>query len=75
MSSSSAARSATRPGASSANVEDIKAAMRTSFAARHSFAAPYRYFLVDDLFPAAVADELADLPFAAPGIDGVSGKR
>ena len=73
MASSSAAHSATRPD--TASVDDIKAAVRASVAARRSFERPYRHFLVDGLFPAAVADELADLPFKAPGLDGLSGKR
>ncbi|MDX7951961.1 2OG-Fe(II) oxygenase [Lichenihabitans sp. Uapishka_5] len=42
---------------------------------RRSFAAPYAHYLVDNLFPKADADELADLPFKAPSLDGVSGKR
>ena len=60
---------------STASVDDIKAAVRASLEARRSFDKPYPYFLVDDLFPAAVARELAELPFRAPGLDGVSGKR
>ncbi len=73
MAASSAARSGIHP--EPASVEDIKAAVRASLAARRSFDAPYRHHLVDGLFPAAVADELADLPFEAPGLGGVSGKR
>ena len=69
MESSSASRS------DAASVDDIKAAVRASVEARRSFDAPYRHALVDDLFPAAVAKELATLPFKAPGLDGVSGKR
>ncbi|RYB03128.1 2OG-Fe(II) oxygenase [Lichenibacterium ramalinae] len=46
-----------------------------SVRARRGFDRPYPYSLVDGLFPAAVADELADLPFGAPSLDGVSGKR
>jgi len=75
MPSSSAARDATRLETGPASVEDIKAAVRASLASRRSFDTPYRHFLVDNLFPTAVADELADLPFAAPGLDGLSGKR
>jgi hypothetical protein len=36
---------------------------------------PYRHYLLSGLFPESVAAELADLPFVAPSIDGVSGKR
>ncbi len=49
--------------------------MRASIAARQGHEQPYPYFIVQDLFPAAVAKELATLPFRAPGLDGVSGKR
>ena len=73
MASSTAAPNATPPVA--ASVDDIKAAVRASIAARRAFDAPYRHFLIDRLFPDAVAAELADLPFRAPGLDGVSGKR
>ncbi|WP_207210253.1 2OG-Fe(II) oxygenase [Lichenibacterium ramalinae] len=58
-----------------ASVDDIKAAVLASVRARRGFDRPYPYSLVDGLFPAAVADELADLPFGAPSLDGVSGKR
>jgi hypothetical protein len=58
-----------------ASVDDIKAAVLASVTARRGFDRPYPYYLVDNLFPAAVADELADLPFQAPSLDGVSGKR
>lgn len=75
MASSRAAHSATPPDSGLSSVENIKAAIRASIAARASFDAPYRHYLVDGLFPAAVADQLADLPFTAPGLDGVSGKR
>lgn len=60
---------------SSIGVSDIVASVQASVAARRSFDTPYRHALVDTLFPAAVADELADMPFAAPALHGVSGKR
>lgn len=53
----------------------IADAFAASIAARRSFAQPYAHHFLDALFPADVADELADLPFAAPALDGVSGKR
>jgi hypothetical protein len=46
-----------------------------AIAARRSFERPYSYHLLDNVFPAAVADALAELPFAPPVLDGVSGKR
>ncbi len=60
---------------SNASVDDIKAAVRASLAARQAFDTPYPYAIVRNLFPADVATELAALPFRAPGLDGVSGKR
>ncbi|MBV1707204.1 MAG: 2OG-Fe(II) oxygenase [Hyphomicrobiales bacterium] len=36
---------------------------------------PYPHAFLSDLFPAAVARELNDLPFKAPSLGGVSGKR
>lgn len=38
-------------------------------------AKPYPHFLMSKLFPASVARELNNLPFAAPALGGVSGKR
>ena len=58
-----------------ATKDDIIASVRASILARTAYEAPYRHFVVENLFPAAVADELADLPFKAPALDGVSGKR
>jgi hypothetical protein len=42
---------------------------------RRGFDDPYIHFFVKDLFPAKVYRALAGLPFAAPELDGVSGKR
>jgi hypothetical protein len=42
---------------------------------RASFDKPYRHHLLENVFPADVADALAELPFAAPALDGVSGRR
>jgi hypothetical protein len=46
-----------------------------AIAARRAFDEPYRHYLVDNVFPADVAGQLAELPFAAPVLNGVSGKR
>ncbi len=56
-------------------VSDIVASVTASVEARRSFAEPYPHAFIDNLFPKSVADELADLPFVAPTLDGVSGKR
>jgi hypothetical protein len=50
-------------------------AFAASIAARRTFDEPYRHYLLENVFPEEVSDELADLPFAAPRLDGVSGKR
>jgi hypothetical protein len=53
----------------------VASALVAAVAARRTFDAPYRHHLLDDVLPADVADELAELPFAAPSLDGVSGRR
>ena len=50
-------------------------AFSASVAARRSFAKPYPHHFLDGVFPPEVAEELAHLPFAAPSLNGVSGKR
>jgi hypothetical protein len=59
----------------SAEAARIADAFTASIAARVAFDAPYRHYLIENAFPADVADTLATLPFAAPTLDGVSGKR
>jgi hypothetical protein len=49
--------------------------VRASIADRRSFDEPYRHYFVEDLFPAEVCHALTALPFAAPSLDGLSGKR
>jgi hypothetical protein len=70
--SAAAAASPERLGAAAERVADAFAA---SIAKRRAFDAPYRHYLIENCFPKDVADELAALPFAAPALDGVSGKR
>ena len=53
----------------------IAEAFCASVAKRKSFAEPYPWHLVDDLFPAQVTHALATLPFPAPALGGVSGTR
>ena len=43
--------------------------------ARRSFNEPYPWWLMDNALPPAVVRDLASLPFGAPSLDGVSGKR
>jgi hypothetical protein len=67
-----AARAPERLSPAATRVADAFAA---SIAQRRAFDEPYRHFLIEKCFPQDVADELAELPFAAPVLDGVSGKR
>ena len=53
----------------------IADAFAASIKARRSFTRPYPHHFIDGVFPEDVADELADLPFDAPALNGVSGKR
>jgi hypothetical protein len=53
----------------------VAQAFAASVAKRQIFDEPYRHFLLEDCLPKDVADDLGSLPFAAPVLDGVSGKR
>jgi hypothetical protein len=53
----------------------IADAFVAAIAARRSFQAPYLHHLMENVFPADVSDALAELPFAPPVLNGVSGKR
>ena len=63
------------PDTSAVTTADIIASVVASIHARQVFETPYRHWLIDNVFPKPVADELADLPFSAPSLEGVSGKR
>ena len=54
---------------------EIIATVCASLRAASQFSEPYRHFLAEGLFPPAVAAALDQMPFAAPSLDGVSGKR
>jgi hypothetical protein len=53
----------------------IADAFEAALSARRSFDFPYPYHLLETVFPADVSDALAELPFAPPVLNGVSGKR
>ena len=53
----------------------VAAAFSAAVAARRTYRTPYRHSLLENVLPADVAEELAELPFAAPALDGVSGRR
>jgi hypothetical protein len=55
--------------------ERVAESFAAAVAGRRTFDAPYRHYLVENVFPADVAEELAHLPFAPPVLNGVSGKR
>ena len=55
--------------------ERVAKTFAASIAKRQAFDEPYRHFLIENCLPSDVANELADLPFAAPVLDGISGKR
>ncbi|MDE1145224.1 MAG: 2OG-Fe(II) oxygenase [Azospirillaceae bacterium] len=49
--------------------------LRASLAAAERDDKPYRHWYLDGVFPPAVAEALATLPFAAPDIDDTRGRR
>ncbi|MBN9079939.1 MAG: hypothetical protein BGP04_05230 [Rhizobiales bacterium 62-17] len=61
--------------ASPASADQIVKTFCASVDAARPFDAPYRHFLMDELFPAGVSEALNTLPFKAPSVEGVSGKR
>jgi hypothetical protein len=63
------------PDTSAITTADIIASVVASINARQTFDAPYRHWLIENIFPDHVADELADIPVSAPALAGVSGKR
>ena len=53
----------------------VAEAFAASIAARKEFDRPYKHYLIENAFPADVSETLANLPFAAPVLNGLSGKR
>lgn len=58
-----------------AAVEGVVASLTASLVGAQRVESPYRHWLLADVFPPAVADELAELPFPVPELAGVSGAR
>ena len=54
---------------------EVAASLQASFDKAVRYEAPYLHYSVSNLFPPTVAQELDALPFAAPELDGLSGKR
>lgn len=59
----------------SVSSDDIGRAFQASLDARRAFERPYRHFFVENVLPPSVAAALRDLPFGAPQLDGISGRR
>jgi hypothetical protein len=58
-----------------ATYTDIAATLCAAFRAARRSEEPYKHFYVDGLFPTDVAQQLNDLPLAAPSLEGLSGRR
>ncbi len=55
--------------------QSIVRSLQHSFETAKGGDKPYRHWFLTDCLPTAVADEIAGLPFPAPALGGVSGKR
>lgn len=55
--------------------QSIVESMKASMAASKSSDQPYRHWFLEDCLPVDAAKAVVDLPFEAPSLDGVSGKR
>ena len=53
----------------------VQASLVASFAGARIETAPYRHWLLSDVFPAGLTQALRGLPYAVPDLRGVSGKR
>ncbi len=60
---------------STTDAGSIADAFCASIAKRQSFSDPYPWHLLDEVFPAEVSHALATLPFNAPSLEGISGRR
>jgi len=59
----------------SPQAERVADAFLAAIAGRSKFDVPYRHWRLENVFPADVAKALAELPLAAPVLNGVSGRR
>ncbi len=55
--------------------DDTKRSLIGSFAAAKKGERPYPHWFVENCLPQSTVDAVLGLPFPAPGLDGVSGKR
>jgi len=58
-----------------ADLKPLLAGLEASLKAAPVIEAPYRHWILADILPEAMARDLAALPFEAPDLHGVSGKR
>jgi len=64
-----------REGSMVSSTEDVVQSLLTSFDQGQRNETPYRHWFLDDCLPTDILDDVVDLPFAAPDLGGVSGKR
>lgn len=57
------------------SAEAVVNSLMASFAAAQRHEAPYRHWLATQCLPAGATEEINGLPFPAPALGGVSGKR
>ena len=58
-----------------ADLKPLLASLEASLKAAPAIETPYRHWLPENILPESMARELAALPFQAPDLHGVSGKR
>jgi hypothetical protein len=58
-----------------ADLKPLLDSLAASLEAAPAIAAPYRHWLPENVLPEALARDLHDLPFQAPDLHGISGKR
>lgn len=59
----------------SSSAEDVVQSLLSSFENGQQNEAPYRHWFLSDCLPEDTLDDILDLPFDAPDLGGVSGKR
>jgi len=74
MRDSVAVKQSVRPRAKSGAEDVIQSFIKSIDSARLS-EQPYRNWTLKDCFPADIVDDILALPFEAPSLDGISGKR
>ena len=60
---------------SSITADAVSATLSASFAAARGSEKPYKHWFVENCLPPAALDAANGLPFAAPALDGISGRR